>query len=159
MTLSIIALSISIISFLGTVVLISNERNFQSEIRDSFKGMRHVKNDIDNHYKTIQSLIDKHNKEQEQKELETRQKHWKSFNKWKMQKDMSEQQVGQEPICIECYNEGLELDVNYKSDPDELYYKTNGDIGFIGYKNNYPLSAEQKCTVCGHINDKWKYEE
>lgn len=159
MTLSIIALSISIISFLGTVVLISNERNIQSEIRDSFKGMRHVKNDIDNHYKTIQPLIDKHNKEQEQKEKETRQKHWKSFNKWKMQKEMMNQDAGDTPICGACYNESLELDVEYKTVEGEPYYTSWGDVVHLESKKDYPLSAEQKCTVCGHVADKWEYEE
>lgn len=159
MTLSIIALSISIISFLGTVVLISNERNLQSEIRDSFKGMRHVKNDIDNHYKTIQPLLDKHKEEQEQKEIETRIEHWRSFNKWKIHKGMRNEADEVKPLCGACLNDSLELEVEYKEVPVEPYWKTNGGIDYIFNENDYPLSAKQKCTVCGHVADKWEYED
>ncbi len=155
MTLSVLALIVCLISFFATVILINDEKKFQSEIRESFKKVVDIENKFDDRYKYIQPLIDKHNEEQEQKEIETRRKHWKSFNKWKMQKEMMNEDAGYTPICGACYNDSLELDVDYKESVEKSMYAYDG----YHIKKDYPLSAEQKCTACGHIVDKWKYEE
>lgn len=163
MALSIIALISSLTAFVISIVFFvinikhdkanniftSKERSYAT--KNELLSLRNRITDIE--VETAQ-IVKKYEEEKEKEELETRQKHWKSFNKWKMQKDMSEQQVGQEPICIECYNECLELDVNYKELKGKSMYSFPGYI----VKEDYPLSAEQKCTVCGHVNDKWKYE-
>ncbi|WP_239724702.1 MULTISPECIES: hypothetical protein [unclassified Mammaliicoccus] len=158
MTLSIIALIVSGISFLGVAALISNERIFHSEIREGFKKVQHVENKLDNHCTAIQPLIDKRKEEEKQKLIETRKAHWKSFNTWKFHKGMFEEEFGKNKdntVCGECLSDGLELTVEYKELAEKSMY------GFGGYhmKKDYPISAKQKCTVCNHVADKWEYKE
>ena len=43
-----------------------------------------------------------------------------------------------------------------RNDPS---YRSNNFANYLFGINDYPLSAEQKCTVCGHVADKWEYEE
>lgn len=158
MTLSIIALIVSVICLIVSIIVFRYNRKIS---KSSSSG--HLINSIDKELhdlsNKVQPLIDKHNEEQEHKEIEIRQKHWKSFNKWKMQKEMMNQDAGDTPICGACYNDSLEFVINYKFKEDMPYFKTNGGIGYLDVKEDYPLSAEQKCTVCGHVVDKWKYED
>lgn len=163
MTLSIIALIVSVISFLGVAALISNERIFHSEIREGFKKVQHVENKIDNRYIAIQPLIDKYKEEQEkeleeekQKLIETRKAHWKSFNKWKFHKGMLNKDGDNRPVCGDCLNDSLELTVEFK----ELVEQNKHSLwGGYHMKKDYPISAEQKCTVCDHVTDRWEYKE
>lgn len=158
MTLSIIALIVSVICLIVSIIVFRYNRKISKSTSSG-----HLINSIDkelyNLSNKVQPLIDKHNEEQERKEIETRQKHWKSFNKWKMQRDMINPDAGDTPICGACYNDSLELNIKNKFKEDMPYFKTNGGIGYLNVKEDYPLSAEQKCTVCGHVVDKWEYEE
>lgn len=158
MTLPIIGLIISIVCLIISVIVFRYNRKISKSTSSG-----HLINSIDkelyNLSNKVQPLIDKHNEEQKQEEIKTRKAHWKSFNKWKMQKEMMNQDAGDRPICGACYNESLEIDVEYKEVPVEPYWKTNGGIDYIFNENDYPLSAEQKCNVCGHVADKWEYEE
>ncbi|MEB6231408.1 hypothetical protein [Mammaliicoccus sciuri] len=154
MTLSIIGLIMSIVCLIISIIVFRYNRKISKYTKNG-----HLINSIDkelhNLSNKVQPLLDKHKEEQEQKEIETRKAHWKSFNKWKMQKEMMNQDAGDTPICGACYNDSLELNVEYKELLEKNMYH------FAGYyvKEDYPLSAEQKCTVCGHIADKWKYED
>ncbi|MBF9298211.1 hypothetical protein I3V70_08845 [Staphylococcus schleiferi] len=158
MTLSIIGLIMSIFCLIISIIVFKYNRKIS---KSSSSG--HLINSIDKELhdlsNKLQPLLDKHKEEQEQKEIETRKAHWKSFNKWKMQKEMMNQDAGGTEICIECYNDNLEIDVEYKKVPGKPYYASDTYVGHLFAENDYPLSAEQKCTVCGHIVDKWKYEE
>lgn len=158
MTLSIIGLIMSIVCLIISIIVFRYNRKIS---KSTSRG--HLINSIDKELhdlsNKVQPLLDKHKEEQEQKEIETRKAHWKSFNKWKMQKEMMNQDAGDTPICGACYNDSLEIDVEYKEVPVEPYWKTNGGIDYIFNENDYPLSAEQKCTVCGHVADKWEYED
>ncbi|WP_305751841.1 hypothetical protein [Mammaliicoccus sciuri] len=155
MTLPIIALVSSVLCLISSVIVYKlNKSRWPYDIASK----KYVDASVELLEEKVQPLLDKHKEEEEQKEIETRQKHWKSFNKWEMQRDMMNQDAGDTPICGACYNDSLEIDVEYKEVPVEPYWKTNGGID-IFYKNDYPLSAEQKCTACGHIVDKWEYEE
>ncbi|MBN4909479.1 hypothetical protein IDG46_05790 [Staphylococcus sp. EG-SA-13] len=154
MTLSIIGLIMSIVCLIISIIVFRYNRKISKS-----SSCGHLINSIDKELhdlsNKVQPLIDKYKEEQEQEEIETRQKHWKSFNKWKMQKEMINKDAGDTAICGACYNDSLKLDVEYKELIEKHMY------GFTGYhvKENYPLSAEQKCTVCGHVADKWEYEE
>lgn len=158
MTLPIIALIMSIICLIISIIVFRYNRKIS---KSTSRG--HPINSIDKELhdlsNKVQPLLDKHKEEQKQEEIETRKVHWHSFNTWKFQKGMMNPDVKSTPVCGACLNDSLELNVNYKLDPYEPYYKSNGDISIIGFKNDYPLSAEQKCTVCGHVADKWEYEE
>ncbi len=166
MTLSIIALIVSVICLIVSIIIYINTKKKRSksdkDFFDSYSNevsLREVDRKVNRLSKEVQPLIDKYKEEQEQEEVETRKKHWKSFNKWKMQKEMMNQDAGDKPICGACYNDSLEFVINYKFKEDMPYFKTNGGIGYLDVKEDYPLSAEQKCTACGHVADKWKYEE
>lgn len=152
MTLPIIALVSSVLCLISSVIVYKLNK---SRLPYDIASERYVNASVKMLENKVQPLIDKHNEEQEQKGIETRQKHWKSFNKWKMQKDMMNQDAVDTPICGACYNESLELDVDYKESVEKSMYAYDG----YHIKKDYPLSAEQKCTACGHIVDKWKYEE
>lgn len=158
MTLQIISLIVSIVCLIiSIIVFIFNIKVSKSYLRNV--SITSLSTNIKYLENKVQPLLDKHKEEQEQKEGETRKAHWKSFNKWKMQKEMMNQDAGDKPICGACYNDSLEFVINYKFKEDMPYFKTNGGIGSFNVKEDYPLSAEQKCTVCGHIVDKWEYEE
>lgn len=158
MTLSIIGLIMSIVCLIISIIVFRYNRKIS---RSTSSG--HLINSIDkelyNLSNKVQPLIDKHNEEQEQEEIKTRKAHWKSFNKWEMQKEMMNQDAGDTAICRACYNDSLELVINYEKSKHEPYYMCGKDIGHLFAENDYPLSAEQKCTVCGHVADKWEYED
>lgn len=162
MTLSIISLIVSVICLIVSIIIYINTKKKRNksdkEFFDSYSNevsLRVVDREVNRLSNKVQPLLDKHKEEQEQKEIETRQKHWKSFNKWKMQRDMTNQDAGDTPICGSCYNESLELNVDYKESVEKIMYAYDG----YHMKKDYPLSAEQKCTVCGHVADKWEYED
>lgn len=154
MALPIIGLSMSIVCLIISIIVFRYNRKISKSTSSG-----HLINSIDKELhdlsNKVQPLIDKHEEEQEQKEKETRKAHWKSFNKWKMQKEMINQDAGDTAICGACYNDSLELNVEYKELLEKNMYH------FVGYyvKEDYPLSAEQKCTVCGHVAGKWKYKD
>lgn len=156
MILPIIALVSSVLCLISSVIVYKLNK---SRLPYDIASEKYVNLSIELLENKVQPLLDKHKEEQEQKEIETRQKHWKSFNKWKMQRDMMNQDAGDTPICGACYNESLELDVEYKTVEGEPYYTSWGDVVHLESKKDYPLSAEQKCTLCGHVADKWNYEE
>lgn len=156
MILPIIALVSSVLCLISSVIVYKLNK---SRLPYDIASERYVNASVELLEEKVQPLLDKHKEEQEQEEIEIRKAHWKSFNKWKMQREMMNQDAGETPICGACYNESLEIDVEYKEVPVEPYWKTNGGIDYIFNENDYPLSAEQKCTACGHIVDKWKYEE
>lgn len=162
MTVSIIALIVSVVCLIANIVIYKQNKKKRNKSNKDFfdsysneASLRSVDREVNRLSEEVQPLIDKYKEEQEQEEIETRQKHWKSFNKWKMQKEMINKDAGDRPICGACYNDSLELTVEYKELIEKHMY------GFTGYhvKEDYPLSAEQKCTVCGHVADKWEYEE
>lgn len=158
MTLSIIGLIMSIVCLIISIIVYRYNRKISKSTSSG-----HLINSIDKELhdlsNKVQPLIDKHNEEQKQEEIEIRKAHWKSFNKWKMQKEMMNQDAGDRPICGACYNDSLEFNIKNKFKEDMPYFKTNGGIGYLNVKEDYPLSAEQKCTVCGHVADKWEYED
>ncbi|MDT0754001.1 hypothetical protein [Mammaliicoccus sciuri] len=157
MTLPIIALIVSVVGLVSSVIL--HKVNNKSDDKINQASINSVNRKIEYLEKNVQPLIDKHNEEQEQELIEIRQKHWKSFNMWKFQRDNINQDAGDKLTCGACYNDSLELDIEYKFKEDMAYFKTNGGIGYLDVKEDYPLSAEQKCTICGHVAGKWKYEE
>ena len=157
MTLPIIALIVSVVGLVSSVILY--KVNNKSDDRINQASIKSVNRKLEYLEKNVQPLIDKHNEEQKQELIEIRQKHWKSFNMWKFHRDNINQDAGDRPICGACYNDSLELNINYKFKEDMPYFKTNGRIGYLNVKEDYPLSAEQKCTVCGHVADNWEYEE
>lgn len=158
MTLSIIGLIMSIVCLIISIIVFRYNRKIS---KSTSRG--HLINSIDKELhdlsNKVQPLLNKHKEEQEQKEIETRIEHWRSFNKWKIHKGMMNQDAGDRPICGACFNDSLELVVNYEKSKHEPYYMCGKDIGHLFAENDYPLSAEQKCTVCGNVADKWKYEE
>jgi len=156
MILPIIALVSSVLCLISSVIVYKLNK---SRLPYDIASERYVNASVELLENKVQPLIDKHNEEQEQEESKTRKAHWKSFNKWKMQKEMMNQDAGDKPICGACYNDSLEFVINYKFKEDMPYFKTNGGIGYLDVKEDYPLSAEQKCTACGHVADKWEYEE
>lgn len=158
MILPIIALVSSVLCLISSVIVYKLNK---SRLPYDIASEKYANVSVELLENKVQPLLDKYEEEQEQKEIETRQKHWKSFNKWKMQKEMMNQDAGDTPICGACYNDSLELDVDYKLSVEKSMYAYDGYDGYDGYhiKKDYPLSAEQKCTACGHIVDKWKYEE
>ncbi|WP_239704731.1 MULTISPECIES: hypothetical protein [unclassified Mammaliicoccus] len=156
MILPIIALVSSVLCLISSVIVYKLNK---SRLPYDIASESYVNASVELLENKVQPLIDKHKEEQEQKETETQKAHWKSFNKWKMQKGMMNQDAGGTEICIECYNDNLEIDVEYKKVPGKPYYASDTYVGHLFAENDYPLSAEQKCTVCGHIVDKWKYEE
>lgn len=157
MGLSIIALIVSAVCLVSSIILY--KVNNKSDDRINEVSINSMNRKLEYLEKNVQPLIYKHFEEQEQELIETRQKHWKSFNKWKMQKEMINKDAGDTPICGACYNNSLELDVEYKTVEGEPYYTSWGDVVHLESKKDYPLSAEEKCTVCGHVADKWKYNE
>lgn len=167
MTLPIIALIVSVVCLIANIVIYKQNKKKRNQLDTGFiasdsyddLNLRSVKKDMNILSNKVQPLIDKHNEEQKQEEIKTRKAHWKSFNTWKIQKGMMNQDAGDTPICGACYNDSLEFVINYKFKEDMPYFKTNGGIGYLDVKEDYPLSAEQKCTVCGHVADEWKYEE
>lgn len=154
MTLSIIGLIMSIVCLIISIIVFRYNRKISKSTSSG-----HLINSIDKELhdlsNKVQPLIDKHNEEQEQEEIKTRKAHWKSFNTWKIQKEMMNQDAGDRPICGDCFNDSLELNVDYKESVEKSMYAYDG----YHMKKDYPLSAEQKCTVCGHVADKWEYEE
>lgn len=164
MTLSIIALISSLIALVISIVFFiinikhdkanntftSNERSYATQNELSI-----LRNRITDIEVETAPVVKRYEEEKENEEIETRQKHWKSFNKWKIHKGMRNEADGVKPLCGACFNDSLELNINYKELKEKCTYS------FAGYtvKEDYPLSAEQKCTVCGHVADKWKYEE
>ncbi|MFC6402289.1 hypothetical protein ACFP67_10795 [Mammaliicoccus sciuri] len=156
MTLPIIALVSSVLCLISSVIIYKLNK---SRLPYDIASERYVNKSVELLEEKVQPLIYKYKEEQEQEEVETRKAHWKSFNKWKMQKDMMNQDAGDKPICGACFNDSLEIDVEYKEVPVEPYYASDIYVGHLFAENDYPLSAEQKCTVCGHVADKWKYEE
>lgn len=158
MTLPIIGLIMSIVCLIISIIVFRYNRKI-SKSSSSVHLINSIDKELYNLSNKVQPLIDKHNEEQEQELIEIRQKHWKSFNKWKFHRDNINQDAGDKPICGACYNDSLELVVNYEKSKHEPYYMCGKDIGHLFAENDYPLSAEQKCTVCGNVADKWKYEE
>lgn len=156
MILPIIALVSSVLCLISCVVVYKLNK---SRLPYDIASERYVNASVELLENKVQPLLDKHKGEQEQGLIEIRQKHWKSFNKWKFHRDNINQDAGDTPICGACYNDSLELDVEYKTVEGEPYYTSWGDVVHLESKKDYPLSAEQKCTVCGHIVDKWKYKE
>ncbi|MCJ1765839.1 hypothetical protein [Mammaliicoccus sciuri] len=152
MTLPIIALVSSVLCLISSVIVYKLNK---SRLPYDIASERYVNKSVELLEEKVQPLIDKYKEEQEQEESETRKAHWKSFNKWKMQKGMMNPDAGDRQICGACYNDSLELDVDYKESVEKSMYAYDG----YHIKEDYPLSAEQKCTACGHIVDKWEYEE
>ncbi|WP_323705374.1 hypothetical protein [Mammaliicoccus sciuri] len=158
MALSIIGLIMSIVCLIISIIVFRYNRKI-SKSSSSVHLINSIDKELHDLSNKVQPLLDKHKEEQEQKEIETRIEHWRSFNKWKIHKGMRNEADEVKPLCGACLNDSLELDVEYKEVPVEPYWKTNGGIDYIFNENDYPLSAEQKCTVCGHVADKWEYEE
>lgn len=156
MILPIIALVSCVLCLISSVIVYKLNK---SRLPYDIASEKYVNLSIELLENKVQPLLDKHKEEQEQKEIETRKAHWKSFNKWKMQKGMINPDAGDRPICGACYNDSLELNIKNKFKEDMPYFKTNGGIGYLNVKEDYPLSAEQKCTVCGHVADNWEYED
>ncbi|WP_248559208.1 hypothetical protein [Mammaliicoccus sciuri] len=154
MTLSIIGLIMSIVCLIISIIVFRYNRKVSKSYSRNVS-ITSLSTNIEYLENKVQPLLDKHKEEQEQKEIETRIEHWRSFNKWKIHKGMRNEADEVKPLCGACLNDSLELDVEYKESVEKSMY------GFDGYhiKEDYPLSAEQKCTVCGHVADKWKYEE
>lgn len=154
MTLSIIGLIMSIVCLIISIIVFRYNRKIS---KSTSRG--HLINSIDKELhdlsNKVQPLLDKHKEEQKQEEIETRKVHWHSFNTWKFQKGMMNQGAGDTEICGSCLNDSLELNVEYKELIEKNIYH------YAGYyvKEDYPLSAEQKCTICGHVADKWEYED
>ncbi|PCM42041.1 hypothetical protein CPU09_02640 [Mammaliicoccus sciuri] len=158
MTLSIIGLIMSIVCLIISIIVFRYNRKISKSSSNGYL-INSIDKELHDLSNKVQPLIDKHNEEQEQEEIKTRKAHWKSFNKWKMQKERMNRDAGDTPICGACYNNSLELDVEYKTVEGEPYYTSWGDVVHLESKKDYPLSAEQKCTVCGHVADKWKCKE
>lgn len=158
MTLPIIGLIMSIVCLIISIIVFRYNRKI-SKPSSSVHLISSIDKELHDLSNKVQPLIDKHNEEQEQEEIKTRKAHWKSFNKWKMHKEMMNQDAGDKPICGACFNDSLELVVNYEKSKHEPYYMCGKDIGHLFAENDYPLSAEQKCTICGHVADKWEYED
>lgn len=156
MILPIIASVSSVLCLISSVIVYKLNK---SRLPYDIASERYVNKSVELLEEKVQPLIDKYKEEQEQEEIKIRKAHWKSFNKWKMQKEMINQDAEDTAICGACYNESLELVVNYEKSKHEPYYMYGKDIGHLFAENDYPLSAEQKCTVCGHVADKWEYEE
>lgn len=158
MTLSIIGLIMSIVCLIISFIVFRYNRKIS---KSTSRG--HLINSIDKELhdlsNKVQPLLDKHKEEQEQKEIETRKASWHSFNTWKFQKGLMNPDVKSTPVCGSCLNDSLELVINYEKSKCEPYFVWGKDIGQLFAENDYPLSAEQKCTVCGHVADKWEYEE
>ncbi|WHI54176.1 hypothetical protein PYH59_10040 [Mammaliicoccus lentus] len=154
MTLQIISLIMSIVCLIISIIVFRYNRKVSKSYSRNVS-ITSLSTNIEYLENKVQPLLDKHKEEQEQKEIETRIEHWRSFNKWKIHKGMRNEADEVKPLCGACLNDSLELDVEYKESVEKSMY------GFDGYhiKEDYPLSAEQKCTVCGHVADKWKYEE
>ncbi|MBW0761352.1 hypothetical protein [Mammaliicoccus lentus] len=165
MVLSIIALIVSLVCLVASIIIYGdNNRIFKTSSNDV--SINSVDRKLSNLAEKVRPLLDKHKEEQQkeleeeleeekQKLIETRKSYWKSFNKWKILKERMNEDAEDTPICGACFNNSLELVVDYKkSTVDDARY------GIPGYhvKKDYPLSAEQKCTVCGHVADKWEYE-
>ncbi|MEX5937416.1 hypothetical protein [Mammaliicoccus sciuri] len=166
MTLPIIALIVSVFCLIANIVIYKQNKKKRNQLNTGFNAsdsydnliLSSVKKDINILSNKVQPLIDKHNEEQKQEEIKTRKAHWKSFNTWKMQKERMNRDAGDKPICGACYNDSLEFVIEYEI-RNEPSYRANRVVNYLFSKNDYPLSAEQKCTVCGHVADKWKYEE
>lgn len=157
MTLPIIALIVSVVGLVSSVILYKINNKSDDKINQA--SIKSVNRKLEYLEKNVQLLLDKHEEEQELKEIETRKAHWKSFNTWKIQKGMMNQDAGDRPICGACYNDSLELVINYEKSKHEPYYASGTYVGHLFAENDYPLSAEQKCTICGHVADKWEYED
>lgn len=156
MTLPIIALIASVVCLISSIIVYKlNNSRILSDVATE----KYVNISVEQLENKVQPLIDEYNEEQKQEEIKTRKAHWKSFNKWKMQKEMMNQDAGDRPICRACYNDSLEFVIDSKLKEDIPYFKTDGGIEYWEVKEDYPLSAEQKCTVCGHVANKWEYEE
>lgn len=165
MTLSIIALIVSVVCLIANVVIYKQTKKRRNksdkDFFDSYSNevsLRSVDREVSRLSKEVQPLIDKHKEEQEQELIETRKKYWKSFNTWKFHNGMFEEGFEKDKdntVCGECLSDGLELTVDYKELVEKSMY------GFGGYhmKKDYPISAELKCTVCNHVADKWEYKE
>ena len=166
MTLSIIALIVSVVCLTANVVIYKQTKKRRNKSDKDFLysssnelGLRSVDREVSILSKEVQPLIDKHKEEQKQKLIETRKAHWKSFNTWKFHKGMFEEEFGKNKdntVCGECLSDGLELTVEYK----ELEERNKNSLwGGYYIKKDYPISAELKCTVCNHVSDRWEYKE
>lgn len=157
MTLSIIALIVSVVYLTAGIIIYRNNNNQNYKIHSIDVSLNSARKALYNLSKEVQPLIDKHKEEQKQKLIETRKAHWKSFNTWKFRKGMFEENFEKDKdntVCGECLSDGLKLTVDYKELEERNMY------GF-GYhtKKDYPISAELKCTVCNHVADRWEYKE
>ncbi|KTT86002.1 hypothetical protein RSA37_01260 [Mammaliicoccus sciuri] len=175
MTLPIIALIASLIALVInlTFVIINYKHEKASDVysfddkpyvtKGELYSLQNNLNLLQNKIISIESkilpLTKSYEEEQQEKLIEIRKAHWKSFNTWKMQKERMNRDARDTPICGACYNNSLELDVEYKTVEGEPYYTSWGDVVHLESKKDYPLSADQKCTICGHVADKWKCKE
>lgn len=168
MTLPIIALIVALIALVTNIAIIiikykhvkaSDDYSIDDNPYNSKYQLYSLQNKITRIEFNVSPLVKRYEEEQQEKLMETRKTHWKSFNKWKMQKGMMNQDAGDRPICGACFNDSLELNIEYKTVEGEPYYTSWGDVVHLESKKDYPLSAEQKCTICGHVADKWEYEE
>ncbi|WHI59014.1 hypothetical protein PYH69_09620 [Mammaliicoccus lentus] len=166
MTLSIIGLILALIALtINIAIVIVNYKNDKSSYDYTFDDEKYVKRIeikfLENKINRIESntlpLVTKYQKEQKQKLIETRKAHWKSFNTWKFHKGMFEENFEKDKdntVCGECLSDGLKLTVDYKTSHTIDRFGLGGRV-----ENDYPISAEQKCTVCNHVADKWEYKE
>lgn len=167
MILSIIALVVSMVCLTAGFTIVYKQikkrrKKSDKDFFDSYSNevtLRSLDRELSRLSKEVQPLIDKHKEEQKQKLIETRKAHWKSFNTWKFHKGIFEEEFEKDKdntVCGECLSDGLELTVDYK----ELEERNKNSLwGGYYIKKDYPISAEQKCTVCNHVADKWEYKE
>lgn len=167
MTLPIIVLIAALIALVTNIAIIiikykhdktSDYYSIDDNPYNSKYQLYSLQNKITRIESNVSPLVKRYEEEQQEKLMETRKDHWKSFNTWKIQKGMMNQDAGDRPICGACYNDSLEVVIEYEKRNDPSY-RANRVANYLFSKNDYPLSAEWKCTVCGHIADKWKYEE
>src|SRR5699024_3408089 len=162
MTLSIIALIVSVVCLIANVVIYKQikkrRKKSDKDFFDSYSNevtLRSLDRELSRLSEEVQPLIDKHKEEQEQELIETRKAHWKSFNTWKFHNGMFEEGFEKDKdntVCGECLSDGLKLTVDYK----ELVDKNRRNLwGEYHIKEDYPISAELKCTVCDHVTDRW----
>ena len=164
MTLSIIGLILALIALtINIAIVIVNYKNDKSSYDYTFDDEKYVKrieieflkNKINRIESNTLPLVTKYQKEQEQKLIETRKAHWMSFNTWKFHKGMFDKKQNEDnTVCGQCLSDGLELNVNYKTEKTRDRYGFYDDI-----KHDYPISAELKCKVCDHVTDRWEYKE
>lgn len=164
MELSIIALIVSVVCLTANVVIYKQTKKRRNKSDKDFfysssneVSLRSVDREVSRLSEEVQPLIDKHKEEQKQKLIETRKAHWKSFNTWKFHKGMFEEEFEKDKdntVCGECLSDGLKLNVDYKTSLTIDRFGLGGRV-----ENDYPISAELKCTVCNHVSYRWEYKE